>query len=63
MSPCSMMFLFFCMAVVILYHLTGRTRLRQLILAGANATFLATFRLVWVDSVSANAVTDIVGDR
>jgi D-alanyl-lipoteichoic acid acyltransferase DltB (MBOAT superfamily) len=43
MSPCSLTFLFFCMAVILLDHLTGRTRLRQLILAAANATFLATF--------------------
>ncbi len=31
------------MAVILLDHLTGRTRLRQLILVAANATFLATF--------------------
>ncbi len=43
MSPCSLTFLFFSMATILVYHLTGRTRLRQLILAAANATFLATF--------------------
>ena len=43
MSPCSLTFLFFCMAVILLDHLTGRTRLRQFIFAAANAAFLATF--------------------
>src|SRR5580704_16367066 len=43
MSLCSLSFLFFCMAVVAAVHFVRGRRLRQLLLAVANASFLVTF--------------------
>src|SRR5580704_11503152 len=43
MSLCSLAFVFFCMVVVAVFQLAGGKRLRQLILAAANAAFLFTF--------------------
>ena len=43
MPLCSLTFLFFCMAVVAAVHFARGKRLRQLLLAAANASFLLTF--------------------